>query len=164
MMLNYLLIPSFAIINRIWGSDIKDGRTISIVLTALALAFFCGSPFLVCALFALGFLGVRSLGFDVFGGSLDPTSPQQIGGSFLRFFLAAIFFVLAAFFMGKEPRQALVVAAIMAGLQTVASAWYGWQAKIAKDAGTKLPWDYNIAVEMIHGALYGAGMAVLLSL
>lgn len=167
------LIVSFACLNRLWGADVSASSFLSANHRKVAFAFlvlitvmmYLAVDNFYVPLIALGYLLMRSLPFKVFKGSTTPTTAVAVFGSFLRFSVPIPLLVTYDYFSDyRIDSKALLFCALFAAACTIVSLWYGGVVEHAKEKGEELPWDYNIFVELLHGAFFGASAVTILGL
>ena len=158
------LIVTFSLMNRFWGAELpgifsRYQRKFCFLFTiAASVAIACVYGHHYAWLPWVWFVH-RSLAFDTFGGALDPTTPREIFGTLLRFSTPIPLVELwALLFKPSMMDFDFLVFAWVAATCTLISMWYGHVLK------SKTPtWDYNIVVELLHGAVFGAGIATLIT-
>jgi len=138
-------IPAFALLDRLWGSDIKiAGRsghslaTVGAILLAMG-AYFIAGPYAAAG--CIAWAAYRSLPFS--GGAMAPR-PSQIPQALLRQLVAPLLIGVILLLQYQAPNWRMAAFVIYAALATVLAAING------ADRGR-----HNWLIETTRGALYG---------
>lgn len=152
-----LLVPLYAVADRFAGGgwpalDAKlPGR--AAFWGALACA---GAGYLLAgaygALMGLAFLIWRTPGWDIFGGSMTPTTAKGYVGTFLRHLIAAPCAAAAAYWTAGNPLLAGAAFGGFAGVAILLAAAYGAR-NASGDVG-----NMNAFIELARGAAFGAAV------
>ena len=153
--MNFLLMPLFGVMDRIFGSDVKHGRrwaALGIVLSTLIAGL---GAVIVAALW----FGYRSIG--MFGGSAAPRKGQY-HNSVLRHSIGILPFVATAAILGISLVSAVQAGAAYAAVASALAIWYGMY-RDAREAAGKDIGKANEYLEVIRGIAFGAASAWFLT-
>jgi hypothetical protein len=146
------MVPIFAGLNRLWGSDVGSARTL-VITAAVAMSLTANYGLhdsmlaWLCTLWAVS----RSLRFKIFGGSLTPETPVEMVGAMLRFLVPAV--VTVAY----RDWTATAIMVIYAAAATWVSHCYAETIEDMKANGIP-EGGANVRIELGHGLLYGIAL------
>lgn len=160
-------VVAFAVVDRIWGGDVKHGRRYSILI-ALAAGLGLGwwrdglIGLEAGAVMSVAFLLTRSLGFHAFGGSSTPRKGGQLLGLVVRHAILTVpagvaTAVLLTHGPVWRPAAAFGLWALLAG---VLGLMYGEANARAKHDGRPIAPILNQLLELIRGAAFGCAMVL----
>lgn len=156
--MSLLLIAPYAVIDRLWGSDVRHARLVSLCVLP-ACGYLLGGHYGMAT--AAAFLVVRSLPFRLFGGSSTPTTDRERIGLYLRYALMVPLGVILAGLFGADMLKAALAWGLWSAGATWVSSWYGRENAKAQAGEYDLDPSLNVWVEALRGALAGIAAGVL---
>lgn len=156
--MSLLLVIPYAAIDRLWGSDVRHARLVSLCVLP-ACGYLLGGHYGMAT--AAAFLVVRSLPFRLFGGSATPTTAREALGLCLRYGLMIPLAVALAWAFGADVHKAALAWGLWAAGATWISSWYGRENAKAQAKEYDLDPSLNVWVEALRGAMAGIAAGVL---